>query len=370
MSTRLWRRDASRDGFTLVELLVVIAIIGILVALLLPAVQAARAAARRTQCKSNLKQLGLAVLNYESANGVLPASVTYFDGETSLDPRLGPNWVISVLPYMEEQTTFDAFDFEQPINAPDNVLARSTSIELMLCPEDSNGAVNFTNQDGGGRINLTGWGDDWARGSYAANGSLALLPETAATAATFNKRKPATTPRERVGNPSWRDPFMRGVMGVNLEQPLAKITDGTSKVLMIAEVRAGIHELDMRGIWAMSGACPSSLWGHGYLGDDNGPNNVGLYADDVASCSRLSQLLGGQPALAELGMGCSTVNARNVQQTARSLHPGGVHICLVDGSVQFVKDDIEISPSATECCSAWDYLNLSADSEALDAEAF
>ena len=102
-------------GFTLVELLVVIAIIGILIALLLPAVQAAREAARRAQCSNNLKQIGLALINYESAFKMFPPGRTGCDGHETLcseiEQRVGTSGLVAILPYMEQQATYDRFDF-------------------------------------------------------------------------------------------------------------------------------------------------------------------------------------------------------------------------------------------------------------------
>src|SRR3954449_9782362 len=101
-------------GFTLVELLVVIAIIGILVALLLPAIQAAREAARRSQCQANIHNVALAVLNYESAKKTFPKGMTFPTSQVSsisygpID--FGPNWVIEVLPYLEQQALRDSFN--------------------------------------------------------------------------------------------------------------------------------------------------------------------------------------------------------------------------------------------------------------------
>jgi prepilin-type N-terminal cleavage/methylation domain-containing protein len=102
-----------RAAFTLVELLVVIAIIGILVALLLPAIQAAREAARRAQCQSNIKNVSLAVLNYESSRKQLPEGMTFDPNSTATIqtmPVYGPNWIIKILPLLEDQALADAFD--------------------------------------------------------------------------------------------------------------------------------------------------------------------------------------------------------------------------------------------------------------------
>src|SRR3954452_23675466 len=111
MSSRL------KSGFTLVELLVVIAIIGVLVALLLPAVQAAREAARRMQCTNNLKQLALAVMNYESTNGVFPAqSMLAACGKPDLTlTGLSISWIPPLLQYTEQQAIFNAMNFSQDV---------------------------------------------------------------------------------------------------------------------------------------------------------------------------------------------------------------------------------------------------------------
>lgn len=123
-----------RRGFTLVELLVVIAIIGILVALLLPAVQKAREAARRIQCANQVRQIGIAVLNYESANQSFPA------GSTSRNSGIqGPyyqTWTIDILPYLEEQATHDLWDPDVPLQHINNRPIREMPVEAFICPSD------------------------------------------------------------------------------------------------------------------------------------------------------------------------------------------------------------------------------------------
>ncbi len=138
-----------RVGFTLVELLVVIAIIGVLVALLLPAVQAAREAARRTQCTNNLKQLGLALHNYHDTHRVFPLGVLQSNlGSEFAYPRL--TWAIHLYPYLEQQPTYDQFDFEcrpghdRIMDCTQNAATRDAPaahvVPAMLCPSDARGA--------------------------------------------------------------------------------------------------------------------------------------------------------------------------------------------------------------------------------------
>src|SRR6478735_2529238 len=163
MSASSTNRARKRNAFTLVELLVVIAIIGILVALLLPAIQAAREAARRAQCQSNLHNAALAVLNYESARKVLPHGMNIDNASAGrVDTAMagmGPNWIMLVLPYLEEQALRDSFD-PKTLKAPytvsvtdpgtgnANITARGTEIPSLLCPSDPYNRIRFTGYNG------------------------------------------------------------------------------------------------------------------------------------------------------------------------------------------------------------------------------
>ena len=123
-------------GFTLIELLVVIAIIAVLIALLLPAVQAAREAARRAQCVNNLKQIGLALANYEQAQKVLPPGyVSNFDGSGN-DTGPGWGWAAMILPQVEQSALFNATNFSLPVEAPANSTGRLMTVAAYLCPSD------------------------------------------------------------------------------------------------------------------------------------------------------------------------------------------------------------------------------------------
>ena len=116
----------------------VIAIIGILIALLLPAVKAAREAGRRAQCMNNLKQLGLAAITYQEALGAFPPGVMLSKGQHPANTNLwGPNWVIQILPHTENAGLYKMFNLTKPISDPSNAAARATRINTMLCPSDA-----------------------------------------------------------------------------------------------------------------------------------------------------------------------------------------------------------------------------------------
>ena len=327
-----------RKGFTLVELLVVIAIIGILIALLLPAVQAAREAARRTQCANNLKQIGIGLQTYHDVHQTLPPSSLWPAGSTASMPTttLYANWVIMILPFIEETNLYQQLNLKTTICDPSNALARGTVISTMICPSDPYSAVPF---DG------TQWsmGSNWARGNYAANASLDYMDDGAVGA-----------------NASWGLTYYRGVMGANISLNLKKILDGTSKTIAVGENRAGLESTDGRGVWAMGGGAASALYAHGWMGDDNGPNCQSIYADDVFTCAITTSDFGGSANLITLEMPCYIGDAASHQQTCRSLHPGGVQVVFCDGSVQFIYDEIQLGTGSTSL-GVWDLLMLSND---------
>jgi prepilin-type N-terminal cleavage/methylation domain-containing protein/prepilin-type processing-associated H-X9-DG protein len=120
-----------RRGFTVLELLVVVAIVGTLLALLLPALMAAREAARCVQCKSNLREISLAVQHYHDANKKLPGAWTSPSDNTS-----GYGWAVALLPYLEDAALYRSINLRSPVSAPQNDLARNTDLPLMRCPSD------------------------------------------------------------------------------------------------------------------------------------------------------------------------------------------------------------------------------------------
>jgi len=314
-----------RRAFTLVELLVVIAIIGILVALLLPAIQAAREAARRSQCQNNVKQLCLALLNYHDSKKEFPPSVR-LDSPQSNSPESATkhraNWVVNTLSFFEEQSLLDSFDLKLPISDPKNRASRGTSLQAMLCPTDP---FNRQSLFAGRHANEGAPDGNWARGNYGANGALGFLTVG------------GTNPAGAKDTVYWKNPQTRGVMGMNTALSIAKITDGTSQTILIGELRAGVSEADPRGTWALGAAGASSLWGHG---TDNaiGPNACLPGGDGIFGCGRIKGTVGGEEGLLRECMPCDDVAG---QGTVRSMHVGGAYIGFVDGSVHFVSDFID-----------------------------
>jgi type II secretory pathway pseudopilin PulG len=312
---------------------VVIAIIGILVALLLPAVQAAREAARRTQCLNNLKQIGLGLQNYHDVRGVFPPGVQFDAGENPVSSdNFRPNWVILTLPYMEQQSLYEAFDLNQTISHANNRRARGTKIATMICPTDTDHNTKFEGT-------TAGEGDNWARGNYGANAINVRLD------GALN---------------GWNNIEARGVMGHNKSVTMAEITDGTSHTLLVGELRVGLGRLDRRGTWAMGTAGSSLLVWHGSTGDANGPNACNDRADDIEGCD----ILMSNPAtVALLQRACMTCwqPCPSYQAAPRSQHQGGIQCVFADGSARFISNNIETTGPFGTCCAVWDRVIGSAD---------
>ena len=227
-----------RRGFTLVELLVVIAIIGLLVALLLPAVQAAREAARRTQCKNNLKQLAIGWLNHESAHGFLPSSG--WSPKWVGDPARGfgrtqpGGWAYSILPYIEEQATFDLpddGDSEQITAAQKRraAIMAQTPIEVFNCPS-RRGATTFDYiLPGYWDVHNADTVDAVVRGDYAANSGNETGGEQAGIGpSSYAQFETHPFDSEKGANQS-------GASFKGSEVELSQISDGTSKTYMVGE---------------------------------------------------------------------------------------------------------------------------------------
>ena len=339
------------SGFTLVELLVVITIIAILISLLLPAVQSAREAARQAQCQNNLKQVGLASLNYEATHGCLPPSINVEGSETGSAPATYPNlrrnWAIAILPYLEQQPLYDRFDLTQAISDSVNLAARSTSLPMMLCPSDDSASQRAKcNQNGG----------SWARGNYGANGGQIIYP-----------------PKQNAGQQAtgvesnWAGRYVCGVMGIGQALPVEGIRDGTSNTTMFLELKSGLIPEDIRGTWAMGLAGASSVWCYACWSIYH-PNSCNAGDDDIPYVGTMSTLA------ARAQQECMTPSggSASLQAGTRSRHPGGVMSAFADGSVHFISNYIEsgwwnggnsassANPTMTNFLT-WQRLNVSSD---------
>lgn len=286
-----------RTGFTLVELLVVIAIIGVLVALLLPAVQAAREAARRTQCSNNLKQIGLALHNHHDSKKLFPSGHLHLPGATGGTMASDSTWATYILPYMEAQNVFDLADFTLGFGSGDpnhrNAEFSSTTIPGMLCPSNPVGI------------------DPWltfARGSYVANNGFGPMQEAFAT--DKDKR-----PDER-----------EGMFFLNSKMGFADMTDGSSNTAMVSEV-INVKGTDQRGVMHYP---EGTFYHHDRTPNSNAP-------DELRQGAFVST-----PQAPATG-GFSSHDSRQMIVTARSNHPGGVHVLMGDGSVHFVSETIALN---------------------------
>jgi prepilin-type N-terminal cleavage/methylation domain-containing protein len=368
------RLSQARRGFTLVELLVVIAIIGVLVALLLPAVQAAREAARRAQCTTNLKNLALAVLNFEDANKYLPAPATVgdFRFEPMLPRRAYGSWAIDILPFIEQAALHNSIDLKKPtgMSDPVNAAARATPLEIMRCPTDTNSQpFNSPEADEG---------DNWARGNYGLNG-FQYWPGTGFNrqAAGFEDGALLTMIDFNVGmGIVVQDPAIAfttpPATGLSPRWTMKRITDGTTNTIMLGELRTGLSQHDRRGVWAM-GFCGSNyLCRHAWNGQGR-PNTCSPGYDDIASIGAAISDVGAAVMEQECMQADPNV-ARSGQVSVRSLHPGGAFVALADASVRFISDFVDTGeliyegyvgetgpPNGDVTFRVWQRLNVGAD---------
>ncbi len=345
------------NGISLVEILIVIGIIGLLLSLLTPAVQMAREASRRTQCMSNLRQVGIGLQEHHDVRGRFPATGIWAPaGEplgqglappgtidrvslgvaTAQDPdRMFASWTTMLLPFLEEQGLYDTFDRKLPVAAPRNERARATDIPLLKCPTDfANGAENHFQRGG-----LLSPDQGYARSNYAMNAG----PNELCLARLGPKGKLNTCPDgfQVDGTDlevNTRQVWGSGIGGLNRSFRIKNIVSGLSKMIAIEEIRAGIHPLDRRGVWALGFPGCSVTAAHGTKGN-GGPN---AKKDHIQGCSAVVAQTGDPSSQ---GMPCRTRSnpEREVceRATARSLHASGVNVLVADGSGHFISDSID-----------------------------
>jgi prepilin-type N-terminal cleavage/methylation domain-containing protein len=313
-----------RTAFTLVELLVVIAIIGILVALLLPAIQSARESARRTQCINQIRQLTLALQNHHDSKKGFPPGVlnNIKDGNLELFTHPRVTWMMHTFPFLEEGALYGAFNFNPPlgvcgifldtVNAP----LVGTSLTVLICPSDSEGDLFHNHPACGGQA---------ARGNYAGffgnvnmGGVLDYAKNPNAVSSTAPNHAPAA--------------FM-----INRPVKISTISDGTSHTMMIGECLKGVSgdNYDYRGVHWYDHVGTSQIF------TATGPNSADpdlLYSLWCTGKSNLPRLnLPCRPGKA------NSTNENNNMAASRSRHPGGVQVGLADGSARFVPDSIELA---------------------------
>jgi prepilin-type N-terminal cleavage/methylation domain-containing protein/prepilin-type processing-associated H-X9-DG protein len=361
------RRQASASGFTLIELLVVIAIIAVLIALLLPAVQSAREAARRAQCTNNLKQIGLAAHNYESAYGAFPMGWNGFAPPNTypgLSPcqsnnPIGHTAFVYILPLLEGGNQYNAFNIVRVYNSVANGTAIATKVSAYICPTDTPAAPDPT-------------GDfPVVQGSYAASEGLQeqLIWNWANTA-------PPDPTGQYVG--SCNQGPGDGVFGPDYAQRIAAITDGTSNTLFFGEMSRFLNEPAgsnfqfnfTAGWWAGPPWTGASFW-------PNDTRITGLATaialpnspPDVTG-ALLSTCITGSPNFYPPDLAANSSTPTGVcypctkwgQIAFRSLHPGGLNMGMADGSVRFIKSSIGQQ--------TWRALATRAGGEVVSADAY
>jgi len=300
-------------GFTLVELLVVIAIIGILIALLLPAVQAAREAARRMQCTNNLKQICLATHSYHDAQNMLPPG--------GFNPHK-QTWYHAIMPYMEKGTLSEDVDFStgNGYHQGSNRLIPESAVEDVHCPSDQASSFDPSSTNAW----LT-----FFRGNYACNaGNVGVSGTTSWNLTVLPSRTLGSVTVENGGQP-----FVISVAAGFEQYSLNDITDGTSSTLAFAEClqgRQGTSNTGRTGVFGLRGAvfhaafCWFTTWDTpNSTTPDRNPDSDGCCVPtDLGPCQSAT-VIGGPATL-----------------SARSKHPGGVNASMFDGSVRFVDNNI------------------------------
>jgi len=294
----------SRTGFTLVELLVVIAIIGILIGMLLPAVQTVREAARRSECSNNLRQWTLGVLNYESAHMNFPIGSRGKSFGKASDLR--QTWVMHLFPYLEQKALSALTDYQADFFVAPNTIeftldgSTGQSVSIFVCPSDNG---NIDQDADGERFQRT-------RGSYVVNWGNAIYPKGEAATNSFVQ-------------PDGLAPFYHrdGVRGLPGDVGFGNVTDGSSNTLMMSEA-----------------LIPETALDNDWRGDFHNDDGVFRFHTINTPNTSVPDVLGRATDTGDPAMPFSIGN--DMEAAARSRHIGGVNASRCDGSVKFFSDTV------------------------------
>jgi prepilin-type N-terminal cleavage/methylation domain-containing protein/prepilin-type processing-associated H-X9-DG protein len=306
MEMKTESRPRGKHGFTLVELLVVIAIIGVLVALLLPAVQMAREAARRVQCQNNLKQLGLAFLNFESTRSELPLAYT----NQSLPGK--NNWAPFVLPYFEQKNLIDGYDLAVDWWVAPNRPLVANHLKVLLCPSDP---MPSRVQD---KPETTPPNKTGACGDYFT--PAGVHPD-------INQSLPASEQIATTGD-------MRGVVcwytSANIRNRLADVTDGTSNSILVGESagREDVWRRRQRTAVNYTGSPRVRARGGAWATTDN-PYEIG-------------QRIAWDAAFGPIPGTLAINNSNEWGHCFYSFHNGGANFAFADGSVRVLSENMSL----------------------------
>ncbi len=326
----------SRRGFTLIELLVVLAIIGVLIALLVPAVQRVREAASRMQCQNNLRQLGLALHGYHGIAGSFPPGL--ITSQISLTNAEATGFTL-LLPHLEQDNTRRLYQFDLPWYDPSNATAVAAQVPLFFCPSNR----------GGGSIELTAIAAEW---------NTKLPPRVAACDYAFCKGANAALLR------NWqRTPVqVRGVFGIRRPDEnggvrFLEISDGTSSTLAMGDGSGGNNAYLIRDLANPSQPviAPTTgqpvqaeqSWGAAGITDADHPWYASIFAVTaqygLGSAPRDEPMNRRPVTPTVFGSDPKGDNAKGLDSVSgfRSLHPGGCNFLFCDGSVRFVRQSIQ-----------------------------